>query len=122
MLVSNLRGDDPAGIRALPFHCHDALSQHYPPLLEMSRFYLPDLITLCAAHSSVNPFHSTIGAEATAWVSSFQIFTGSKRTLFSETKMELLVARACPSVGRDEYRMCCDLSNLLVRATIHNAT
>ncbi|EIN07850.1 terpenoid synthase [Punctularia strigosozonata HHB-11173 SS5] len=80
----------------------------------LTQVLLPDLVKPFDTRRSVNSFHSTVGLEASAWVNSFNIFSGSRPTLFTEAKTELLAGYVCPSVGREEYRMCCDLLNLLL--------
>jgi hypothetical protein len=77
-------------------------------------FVLPDLLASCPIPTATNPYHQQAGAESSAWINNYEIFTNEKHTSFVQGCNELLVAHTYPYAGYDEFRTCCDfVCNLL---------
>jgi hypothetical protein len=77
-------------------------------------FYLPDLLAMCPLEGSTNPHYKQAGAESSAWVNSYNVFTDRKRAFFVQGCNELLVSHTYPYAGYDGFRTACDFVNLLV--------
>jgi hypothetical protein len=77
---------------------------------------LPNLKELCPFDHATNPHYEEIGAQSSAWINSFQCFSGKKHEFFAQGGSELLASHVYPYAGREELRLCCDFINLLVGA------
>ncbi|THV02877.1 terpenoid synthase [Dendrothele bispora CBS 962.96] len=84
-----------------------------PGLLLKKQFLLPDLLALCPLKGATNPHHQEAGAESSAWINSFNVFTDKKRAFFVQGCNELLVSHTYPYAGYEQFRTCCDFVNLL---------
>ncbi|EIN03697.1 terpenoid synthase [Punctularia strigosozonata HHB-11173 SS5] len=78
-----------------------------------THFYLPDLHAVCPLKGSTNPHYKQAGAESSAWINSYNVFTDRKRAFFVQGCNELLVSHTYPYAGYEEFRTTCDFVNLL---------
>ncbi|KAF5366980.1 hypothetical protein D9758_003966 [Tetrapyrgos nigripes] len=81
--------------------------------LRTKQFTLPDLLAQCPLKGTTNPYYREAGAESSAWINAFNVFTDKKRAFFALGCNELLVAHTYPYAGYVEFRTCCDFVNLL---------
>lgn len=68
---------------------------------------------MCPFEGSFNPHHAQASADSSAWVQSYNVFSGRKNEFFLQGGSELLCAYAFPYAGHEQLRTCCDFVNLL---------
>jgi hypothetical protein len=79
-----------------------------------SRLILPDLFSISTPfHDATNPFWKRATAESRRWVTDYADLADHPRALFFQCQNELLVSHCYPYAGYDEFRVCCDIMNLL---------
>ncbi|KAI0806333.1 terpenoid synthase [Irpex lacteus] len=76
-------------------------------------YRLPDLHSICHWKASFNPHYDEARAASSAWVLSYNVFTGKKLEFFKQGGSELLCAWAYPYAGVEQLRTACDFVNLL---------
>ena len=76
-------------------------------------YRLPDLHAVCHWKSSFNAHYAQARAASSAWVLSYNVFTGKKLEFFKQGGSELLCAWAYPYADYEELRTACDFVNLL---------
>jgi len=86
-----------------------------PGLLSTKQFILPDLLASCPLKGATNPYYREAGAESSAWINAFDVFTDKKRAFFVQGCNELLVSHTYPYAGYEQFRTCCDF----VRVPLH---
>ncbi|KAF5369039.1 hypothetical protein D9758_003091 [Tetrapyrgos nigripes] len=95
---------------------------YHPPNLKSSsasssqmafQFVLPDLLAYCPIQGATSPHYRLAGAESSAWINAFNVFTDQKRAFFVQGCNELLVAHTYPNAGYEQFRTVCDFVNLL---------
>lgn len=79
-----------------------------------TRFLLPDLFAPCPQRfGDASPHYKEAGAESTAWINSYHVFSPDKELAFLRCCNELLCSRVYPYADYESFRTCCDFVNLL---------
>lgn len=68
---------------------------------------LPDLLAFCPFEGGVNPHYKTVCIESTAWMNSYNVFLGDKRSIYEQILPELLMSHIYPYADLDAFRLCC---------------